>query len=293
MTTPTPDSPSNAAPIKVAVLDLYDGEENQGMRALRELLTDADGAFYGLPLQFQIYETRLKDELPGLDYDIYLSSGGPGSPFDGKGTAWETHYFEWLDALWNHNQQHDASEAKHALFICHSFQMMCRFFEVAQVTKRRSESFGIFPVHKTEAGFQDPLFEPLPEPFYAADFRKWQVVQPDEGRLADLGAQVLACEKIRHHIPLERATMAIRISPEIVGVQFHPEADPPGMTKHFLDPKRRAFIARHHGQEKYDRIIHRLEDPMFLKRTHDVFIPTFLRLAMEALRPECVEVEAA
>jgi GMP synthase-like glutamine amidotransferase len=281
------------APIKVAVLDLYDGEENQGMRAIRELLTAADGAYYGLPVHFQIYETRLKDDLPSPDHDIYLSSGGPGSPFDGKGKTWERHYFEWLDALWNHNERYPNETTKHALFICHSYQMMCRFFQVARVTKRRSESFGIFPVHKTEAGLIDPLFEPLPDPFYAADFRKWQVVEPDLARLAELGAQVLACEKKRDHIPLERATMAMRISPEIVGVQFHPEADPPGMMKHFADPARRKFIARHHGKEKYERIMYRLGDPMYLKRTHDVFIPTFLRQAIEALRPELAAVETA
>ncbi len=263
------------------------------MRALRELLADADGRYHGQPVAFDVFETRLQAELPGLDYDVYFSSGGPGSPFDGDGQTWERRYFAWLDALWNHNARHAGAEAKHVLFICHSYQMMCRFFEVARVVPRRSESFGIFPVYKTDAGFADPLLARLPDPFYAADFRRWQVVEPDARRMADLGAEVLALEKPRRHVPLERATMALRITPEIVGVQFHPEADPPGMTRHFAQPRRRKLVVRRHGVEKYERIMRRLEDPDYLKRTHDAVVPTFLRRAVEALRPEAVNREAA
>jgi len=282
-------SPSDR-PVKVAVLDLYNGEPNQGMRALRALLTESHKRFYGLPLAFDVFETRLKEEVPALDYDVYLSSGGPGSPFDGEGHRWEHRYFAWLDALWNHNERHGGShvgtDTKHVLFICHSYQMMARFFDIADVVERRSESFGIFPVHMTEAGSADALFEHLPDPFFAADFRHWQVVQPNGSAMDALGAVVLAVEKQRQHVPLERATMGIRLSPEMVGVQFHPEADPPGMQKHFKERERMQLIVRRHGEAKYHRIMHRLRNPAFLKRTHDTVIPNFLRRAIETLRPE-------
>lgn len=274
-------------PVRVAVLDLYDNEPNEGMRCIRELLTLADGRYFGQPVVFDVFETRYKNELPGLDYDVYLSSGGPGSPFDGIGKTWEARYFEWLNAAWEHNQRADG-DRKHILFICHSFQMMCRFFEVAEVTRRRSISFGIFPVHQTAAGKRDVLFEGLANPFYAADFRNWQAVQPRLQRLDELGASVLALEKIRPHVPLERALMAIRLSPEIAGVQFHPEADPPGMALHFRHPTREQATVRDHGPEKYARILKRLEDPAFLKPTHDHVIPNFLRNAVALLRPEAV-----
>ena len=94
--------------------------------------------------------------------------------------------------------------------------------------------------------------------------------------------------KIRPHVPLEQATMAMRLSPELVGVQFHPEAHPPGMRRRFLEPERMEQVVRHHGQQKYQRIMQRLDDPAYLKRTHDAVIPNFLRRAIEVLRPEVV-----
>lgn len=267
---------SNGHPLRVAVIDLYDNEPNQGMRAIRELLEAADGRVGGRPVTFDVFETRYKGDVPGLGYDLYLSSGGPGSPFDGVGKTWEADYFRWLDAVWNHNQRAEG-DRKHVLFICHSFQMMNRFFGTAEVVKRRSESFGIFPVHFTDAGRRDPLFEGLADPFYAADFRKWQVVQPNEGRMAELGAEVLCLEKERDHVPLERAIMAMRLSSEFVGVQFHPEADPPGMLVHFQKPDRQDMIIRRYGREKYDRLIARIADADYLRRTYDTLIPRFLQ----------------
>ncbi len=274
-----------ARPFRVAVLDLYDNEPNQGMRAIGELLAAADRRFHGMPVTCDVFETRYRGEVPGLGYDAYLSTGGPGSPFDGEGKTWERDYFAWLDAVWNHNQ-HPRTDRKHVLFICHSFQMMNRFFGTAAVTARRSESFGIFPVHPTPAGRADPLFEGLGDPFYAADFRKWQVVQPDAARLAELGGSVLCLEKKRPSVQLERAVMGMRLSAEMAGVQFHPEADPPGRTVHFRKPERRDLIVRRFGQEKYDRIMHRLQEPDYLSRTHRAVVPNFLRRAVEALRPE-------
>lgn len=272
-------------PIQVAILDLYNGEPNQGMRCIQEMLTWCSGRLYGQPITYRIFETRLKAELPDLGYDLYLSTGGPGSPYDGEGQAWERGYFDWLGRVWAHNRR-AVSDKKHVLFICHSFQLMCRYFEVAAVTKRRSESFGIFPVHTTGAGAHDPLFSGLADPFFAADFRKWQAVQPDRARLQELGGHLLAREKYRPHVPLERAVMALRISPELVGVQFHPEADPDGMLLHFGQPERREMIVRRYGEEKYRRILHRVKDPDYLARTHRAVLPHFLKHGIAALRPE-------
>ena len=275
------------------MLDLYNGTPNQGIPAIRKVLAESDGRFFGQPVLFDVFETRLKDDVPGLDYDVYISSGGPGSPYDSEGLVWEKRYFQWLDGAWTYNQQHERTARKHVLFICHSFQLMCRFFEVAEVTERRSESFGIFPVHMTEAGRTDPLFEGLEDPLHAADFRHWQAVQPDRSKIAALGAEVLALEKVREHVPLERAAMAMRLSPEFAGVQFHPEAAPEGMRLHFARPERMAHIVDRHSEQKYWRIMRRLCDADYLTRTHDAVMPNFLRRAVEALRPEvvaCMEI---
>lgn len=265
--------------VHVAIIDLYNGEPNQGMRCIQELLHHHGLLHQDISLSYQIFETRLKGEVPSLDFDLYISSGGPGSPFEGKGQRWETNYFRWLDTIWAHNQN-AFNTPKKVLFICHSFQMMVRHFGLADVTERHSESFGVFPVHPTQAGLSDPLFAGLPNPFYAADFRHWQVLNANEERFGEMDARIIAFEKYRPHVHHPRAIMGIRVSPNMVGVQFHPEADPAGMSLHFRQEQRRDAITAAHGQEKYERILHRLEAPNYLKLTHDCIIPNFLNEAI-------------
>ncbi len=269
-------------PVRIALLNLYNGQANQGMRALRALIT-ASETQHGRPVVFDEFDVRQHAATPDLSYDIYVSSGGPGSPHDGEGTEWEAAYSEWLAVLWQYNAEATPGPKKHALFICHSFQMMCRHFELGAVTKRHAESFGIVPVHRTAAGHREPLFDGLADPFWAADFRNWQVVQPDHSRLQALGAEVIALEQ-QHLLPHERALMGIRLSPELVGVQFHPEADPDGMLLHFQQPKRRNAIVEKFGEERYERLIRRLGDHEYLAPTHRTVVPTFLARAARATR---------
>lgn len=274
-------------PIKVALIDLYNGEPNQGIRAITELINSFDHPSLPGPMLLDRFETRLNGDIPGLDYDIYLLSGGPGSPFEGMDQSWEATYFNLVDAIWNHNERQRAAsknDLKFAFFICHSFQMMCRHFNFGQVTQRQSESFGIFKTHQTEAGTQDQLFSQLSDPFYATDIRKWQVVQPNYYALKELGAEIIAIEKERTDPSWERALMGIRVSPEIAGVQFHPEADPGGMLTHFQDDARKTAIAEKYGEDRYQMIIERLQKPEYLEHTYKTIIPNFLGHASQSLR---------
>jgi GMP synthase-like glutamine amidotransferase len=163
--------------------------------------------------------------------------------------------------------------------------MMCRFFKLAEVTRRDSKSFGVMPVHKTPAGRQERLYEGLPDPFYAADFRDWQVVQPNDRLMQEIGAEILSLEKIRPHIPKERSIMAIRLSPEIVGVQYHPEADPEAMRVHAVKPERKQDIIARFGVHKYNELMQRLDEPSLLWRTRHALMPRFLTEAIQKLRP--------
>jgi len=269
-------------PVRIALLDLYNGQANQGIRALRALIMASEEQ-HGHPVVLDAFDVRQHAETPDFSYDIYVSSGGPGSPHAGEGADWEAAYFDWLAALWQHNAEAAPGAKKHALFICHSFQMMCRHFELGAVTERHAESFGIVPVHRTAAGQREPLFEGLVDPFWAADFRSWQVIQPNHNRLQALGAEIIALEQ-QHLLPHERALMGIRLSPELVGVQFHPEADPDGMLLHFQQPKRRNAIVDKFGEERYERLIRRLGDPTYLAPTHRTIVPTFLARAARATR---------
>jgi len=267
--------------VKVAVIDLYNNEENQGIRCIKDIMNELDCNYPNVSLDYKIFDTRFKGDLPGEEFDIYVSSGGPGSPFEGEGKRWELDYFKLLDKLWAQNQNN--STKKHLFFICHSFQIMARFFKFGEVIPRHSKSFGVMPVHKTEFGETDNLFTGLSDPFFAADFREWQVVQPNQKIFAELGAELLALEKIRVDVPLERAMMAIRISKEIAGTQFHPEADPASMYYHFRKPERKESVISKYGEKKYWEMLSLLEDEDGIKKTRKTVLPNFLKAAVESI----------
>jgi homoserine O-succinyltransferase len=271
--------------IRAAVIDLYNGVANQGMRGIKEILTERSGKVHGQTILYDIFEARNLNEMPDEKYDLYISSGGPGSPFDGENQEWELKYFKLMDKLWSHNQNHDKDQRKHVFLICHSFQMACRYFEVAEINKRRSNSFGILPIHKTTESQHDAIFKTLPEPFYAVDSRDWQAVQPNNKKLKSLGAKILALEKLRPHVELERAIMAIRFSEEFLATQFHPEADPTGMLIHFQKEERRQSVIQNHGEAKYKDMINHLNDPDKINLTHSNCIPAFITNAIQNLRP--------
>lgn len=258
---------------KVAVLDMYEGMPNEGMRCIREILRDY-GDRNGLQLEVHEFEVRQQRQVPDLSFDIYLSTGGPGSPVDSKGSKWEEAYFSLVNALLQWNEQE--AFKKPMLFICHSFQLMCRYFELGEVCRRKSPAFGVFPVHKTTAGGQESVFRYLPEPFYIVDSRFWQVIGLRQDKLKAMGAAVLAIEKERPHVPLERAVMAIRFNPYFLGTQFHPEADAEGMRKHLLQEEKKDHVIRHYGAEKYESMLEQLTDPGKIMLTHNRLIPTFL-----------------
>ncbi len=262
---------------RVAVLDMYEGAANQGMRNLLQILED-----YRFHVTYDIFDVRTQNELPDTSYDIYISTGGPGSPLEGNG-IWDKRYFKLIDKLWAHNQQYN-SRKKYVFFICHSFQMACKHFGLGELTKRRSTSFGIFPVHKTQYGVHDPIFETLPDPFWAVDSREWQVVQPNLDRFENFGAQLLALEKIRDHVDYERAIMAVRFSEEFFGTQFHPEADAQGMISYMKEPERRKQIISIHGEAKYNLMLGHLRDADKITLTHNTIIPRFLEMACYALQ---------
>jgi homoserine O-succinyltransferase len=264
--------------IRVAVLDMYNRFPNQGLRGIRTLLY-LESKKTEAHVRWHIFDVRNAGEIPDMSYDIYISSGGPGNPLE-SGEEWEKNYFNLLDRLWKYNQNNRDTK-KHVFFICHSFQLACRFFKVGEVTKRKSPAFGIFPVHKTAAGKAEPIFENLPDPFYATDSREYQVTKPDMRQMEDEGFQLLAIEKERPHIFLERAIMAIRFSDEFIGTQFHPEADPHGMIRYFTLPDKKEAIIKNYGEEKYYKMIDMLDDPDKIVLTRNTVLPTFLGIAFD------------
>ena len=266
--------------IRIAVLDLNNGAKNQGLRCILEIL-DRYAKEKDILFDTQVFDVRQKNEVPDTSFDVYISSGGPGSPFDEEGWIWEQQFFSLINQLYKHNNEAEECEKKHAFFICHSFQLACRFFKTGKVCKRKSTSFGVFPMHKIWGGLNEPLFENLPEPFYAVDSRDYQVIGPNFDQLNAIGATVLAIEKERPHVPLERAIMAIRFSPEMIGTQFHPEADANSMREHLLQDINKERVISEHGEEKYFDMLDKLEDEDKIVLTQKIILPSFLDKALE------------
>jgi GMP synthase-like glutamine amidotransferase len=271
----------NKLQIKVTTIDLYNNEPNEGMRCIRDIVKEIS-ELYDFSIVYDVYETRFKNVIPDLDYDIFISSGGPGSPFEGEGTEWEKKYFNLLDKIWTHNQNNN-DKKKYIFFICHSFQMMARFFQFAEVNKRFINSFGIMPFLKTEEGNSDIILKDLSNPFYAADIRHWQVVNANYSRLNELGASILSWEIPEEENKDNPAITAVRISNEIVGTQFHPEADPASMLYHFRQPERREYVVKRYSEDKYFEMIEWLKDPNKIIKTRQTILPTFLRNSIEEL----------
>ncbi|HEX2533233.1 MAG TPA: GMP synthase [Chitinophagaceae bacterium] len=272
--------------IRIAILDLYEGQPNQGMRCLREIINQWS-EYHHLSAEWEEFDVRAGLQVPDLSFDIYISSGGPGSPLDSEGSAWEQAYFNWLGAVeaWNRLGQ---GPRKPVFLICHSFQLVCRAYGIATVNRRKSTSFGVFPVHLTEEGRNEPVFEGLPDPFYVVDSRDWQVVQPDHGAIDGQGARILCIEKERPHVPYERAIMALRFNDWMVGTQFHPEADAVGMSLHLQTEDKKQTVIENHGEEKWKSMIEGLNDPEKIMWTYAHILPNFLNEAVQQIKEQSV-----
>ncbi len=262
--------------IKIAILDMYNGEPNQGMRCIIDIINR-----FNQIVSFKIFDVRGKSEFPEIkEYDLYISTGGPGNPLIGDG-IWDTNYYAFIDALVDWNNENEVK--KHVLFICHSFQMACKHFGLAEITKRNDTSFGVMAVHKTKEGFNDPIFEGLSDPFYAIDSRDYQVVQPELSVFAKKGATIISLEKIRDHVQFERAIMAVRFSEYFVGTQFHPEADPISFVTNLKNSETREKIINMKGKTKFRNMLEDLLDEEKIYKTNETIIPNFLRIAINDL----------
>ncbi|MDP5122124.1 MAG: GMP synthase, partial [Spirosomaceae bacterium] len=144
--------------LKIAILDMYDGHPNEGMRCIKMLVGDFLSS-ENIEGNYDIFDVRGASSLPNInEYDIYISTGGPGSPVL-EGTEWETRYCTFLDSIVAHNAS--SYPKKYMFFICHSFQLAVQHFGFGEITKRKSTSFGVMPVHVTPAGKNDPFYEGL------------------------------------------------------------------------------------------------------------------------------------
>lgn len=121
----------------------------------------------------------------------------------------------------------------------------------------------------------------MQDPFYAVDSRDYQVIEPDHQQLQSIGASILAIEKERPQVLLERAIMAIRFNEYMIGTQFHPEADAHGMSLYLQTNEKKKTIIENYGLEKWEQMITHLNDPDKILFTNAHILPNFLLTAIQ------------
>ncbi|WP_160137304.1 type 1 glutamine amidotransferase [Chryseobacterium sp. c4a] len=269
--------------IRIALLDMNNNHVNQGFRNIKEI-SETFQQNSEENVIIKTFDVRFKDEMPEIgDFDIFISSGGPGTPHR-EGFEWEDRFAHFLDSVFEHNKYNE--DKKYLFLICHSFQLASIHWKLGNICKRKSYSFGVMPVHKTKEGRDEFLFKNLQDPFYAVDSRAYQFIEPDHERFEELGMTVMAIEKFRPHINLERAVMAVRFSDEIFGTQFHPEASPEALIENLKDDKNREAMIENFGMEKYLETMDRIDDEDKIILTRNQILPRFLQFAKKNILKE-------
>lgn len=252
--------------MRIALFDMNQGQPNRGIACIERVVLRE----LGPEISLRRYSVRDLNELPASidEFDACVSSGGPGDPWDGEHLEWEKKFFALMDQLVEHNARATKPSAKkHFFAICHTFQLLSRYFKIADVTERRFHGMGIVPIHRErdELAMHDPMIAGLANPFYVMDSRSWQVVNPDMGRIEALGARILC----RESTAPDAALTAIRFTPEIEGVQFHPEAGMDDVRAVLADPKNSELLTS------------AIRDPEAVQPAYETILPGFLRRARE------------
>jgi GMP synthase-like glutamine amidotransferase len=267
-------------PVRICLVDMNNGVANQATRCFRRLVESlkerAAAANPGLEVFFKHVQPRNLGELPDRDVDLVLSSGGPGSPYDGFEDPWCTGYRAFLDHVVERNAK-DPLHAPRMLAICHSFELATIHLGVGRMRLRpEGRKFGVMPIYVTEEGRDSELLGGFGDRLFAFEHRNWEAVDLDPARLAQLGGRVLARESRTGRVDKGPALLAFDFAPGLCGCQFHPEADREGVLSWLNKPEQAADLKRIYGEALYDRMIKTLDDPTRVARTFALLVPGWL-----------------
>ncbi len=271
--------------LRLCLVDMNHGHPNQAMRCFRVLI---DGFFAkvkaanpGLETTSITVQPRNLLELPPTDCDLYLSSGGPGSPFEHDGEAWLTSYYGWLDSIVERNLR-EGSAAPGLLGVCYTFELLINHFKVARMVQRANRKFGVMPIYTTAEGLAHPLTAPFQDRLFAFENRSWEAVDLDERQLRSLGGKLLARES-RDGYSKGLGLHAFEFAPGIEGTQFHPEADKPGVIAWLRKREQAEAFIEAYGAITYQRMLRTLDNPERLAKTFTSLIPGWLTRRFNAL----------
>jgi hypothetical protein len=103
-------------------------------------------------------------------------------------------------------------------------------------------------------------------------------------RLGSLGGQLLARES-RDGISKGRGILGLDVAPGVEAVQFHPEADRPGVMNWVSRPEQAAAFKAMYGEVTYQAMLRTLDDPRRLARTYALVIPGWMVRQFNQLAP--------
>jgi GMP synthase-like glutamine amidotransferase len=276
------------APVRLCLVDMNNGHVNQAMRCLRGIAAN--------------FFARVREDNPGVgcelievsprdtnipvprDCDVYLSSGGPGSPFDGDDEPWYADYERFLYDVIDASEGGPSATMRSVFAICYSFELVVRQLRVARVSPRAERKFGVMPIYTTPEGMKHPLLAAFADRLFAFEHRNWEAIDLDEDRLKELGGTLLARES-RDGVSKGRAVLALDVAPGIETVQFHPEADRAGVMNWVSRPEQAAAFIEAYGDATYQAMLRTLDDPRRLARTYALVIPGWLTRKFNEMAP--------
>ena len=264
--------------LTVCIIDMNNGHVNQAMRCFRGIVAQffqrVGRANPGLDTKLVEVSPRDTQNPIPRDADLYIGSGGPGSPYDGDAQPWFADFAAFMEFLGGEARRTD--DQQKALFaVCYTFELLVRHFRVADMLVRDSRKFGVMPVYTTQRGQSHPLLHAFRDRLFAFEHRNWEAVNPDERRISELGGAILAQES-RDGYSKGRAVLGIDFGPGIEAVQFHPEADRAGVMSWVARPEQAEAFRETYGELTYQAMLRTLDDPNRLARTYALVIPGFL-----------------
>ena len=278
---PTPSSPPPrhaGRTLRLCLVDMNEGHANQAMRCLRGIVDNffQSVASQNPTLACELVEVSPRDtgNLIPRDCDLYIGSGGPGSPYDGDGTAWAADFGQVCDTIMESTVR-GGPDQKSMFAICYSFELLVKHYALAYIGARAERKFGVMPIYTTPDGQGHPLLSSFGDRLFAWEHRNWEAIDLDEARLRSLGGVLLARES-RDGVSKGRALLALSVGSGIDGVQFHPEADRAGVMNWVSRPDQSAAFKAVYGETTYQAMLRTLDDPRRLARTYALVIPGWL-----------------
>lgn len=258
---------------------MNNGVPNEAVRCFKRLIeafaSKARAANPGLQTPLVHIQPRNLGEVAPRDVDLVLSTGGPGSPHDGFDDPWALAYRSFLDYVVEQTQKSPLT-APSIFAVCHSFEICTLHFQVARMRERPSTKFGLMPAYMTAEGQKSEVLERFGDRLFAFEHRGWEAVDLDEKKLKSLGGALLARESRPGRSDKGEGLLGFQFAPGIVGTQFHPEADKPGVIAWITRPEKAEAFKKAYGEELYERMMKSLKDPTRLARTFAILIPGWL-----------------